>query len=139
MLGLSAIIKSFLDCISQFAKYGQAKIENQETTTNLITYKINGNEQDIATINKAYIDPGIVVYSNGIDVTDEATITVSCSELGTSNKNQKETYTFTKEGKYILKYNIKYNDEVETATRTITVSADSSNTSPEPTTPEITQ
>ena len=33
MLGLSAIIKSFLDCISQFAKYGQAKIENQETTT----------------------------------------------------------------------------------------------------------
>lgn len=33
MLGLSAIIKSFLDCISQFAKYDQAKIENQETTT----------------------------------------------------------------------------------------------------------
>ncbi|HIZ28883.1 MAG TPA: hypothetical protein H9673_06815 [Candidatus Adamsella sp.] len=33
MLGLSAIIKSFFDCISQFAKYGQAKIENQETTT----------------------------------------------------------------------------------------------------------
>lgn len=32
MLGLSAIIKSFLDCISQFAKYGQIKIENQETT-----------------------------------------------------------------------------------------------------------
>ena len=32
MLGLSAIIKSFLDCISQIAKYGQVKIENQETT-----------------------------------------------------------------------------------------------------------
>ena len=32
MLGLSAIIKSFLDCISQFVKYGQVKIENQETT-----------------------------------------------------------------------------------------------------------
>lgn len=32
MLGFSAMLKSMFDCISQFARYGQAKVENQETT-----------------------------------------------------------------------------------------------------------
>ena len=32
MLGFSALLQSLLDCASQFAKYGQAKVENQETT-----------------------------------------------------------------------------------------------------------
>ena len=32
MLGFSALIQSLLDCASQFAKYGQAKVEHQETT-----------------------------------------------------------------------------------------------------------
>ena len=32
MLGFSAMLKSMFDCISQFSKYGQTKIENQETT-----------------------------------------------------------------------------------------------------------
>lgn len=32
MLGFSAMLQSMFDCISQFAKYGQTKIENQETT-----------------------------------------------------------------------------------------------------------
>lgn len=32
MLGFSALLQSLLDCASQFAKYGQAKVEHQETT-----------------------------------------------------------------------------------------------------------
>ena len=44
-----------------------------------------------------------------IDVTKDAKITVSCPELGTSGKAQKETYTFTKVGTYTLKYTITYN------------------------------
>lgn len=32
MLGFSALLQSLLDCASQFAKYGQAKVENQQTT-----------------------------------------------------------------------------------------------------------
>ncbi len=32
MFGFSALIQSFLGCISQIARYSQAKIENQETT-----------------------------------------------------------------------------------------------------------
>ncbi len=32
MLGFSALLQSLLDCISQVAKYGQAKVEHQETT-----------------------------------------------------------------------------------------------------------
>ena len=33
MIGFSALLQSLLDCISQFAKYGQAKVENQEATS----------------------------------------------------------------------------------------------------------
>lgn len=32
MFGFSALIKSFLDCISKISEYSTAKVENQETT-----------------------------------------------------------------------------------------------------------
>lgn len=32
MLGFSALLQSLADCISQLARYGQAKVEHQETT-----------------------------------------------------------------------------------------------------------
>lgn len=38
MLGYSALIQSFLDCISYFTKYSTVKVENQETT-NIISDK----------------------------------------------------------------------------------------------------
>ena len=38
MLGFSALLQSLLDCASQFAKYGQAKVEHQEAT-NIIADK----------------------------------------------------------------------------------------------------
>ena len=99
----------------------EVKYTKQPVTSNLITYKINGNEQDSAFVNNTYTDPGIIVYSEGVDITNKSTITVSCAELGLDNKKNKDTYTFTKPGKYVLKYTIKYNNEVEIATRTITV------------------
>ena len=38
MLGFSALLQSLADCISQLARYGQVRIENQETT-NIIADK----------------------------------------------------------------------------------------------------
>ncbi|MBP3635753.1 MAG: transglycosylase domain-containing protein [Bacilli bacterium] len=107
---------------------------NTSTNNNLLTYKLNGNIDDKAVVNKTYTDPGIIVYNEGIDITDKATITVTCTELGT-NKKQKDTYTFTKAGKYTLKYTIKYNNSVETTTRAITVTDDTTTTPTNPTTP----
>lgn len=40
MLGFSALLQSFFDCALQFAKYGQVKVEHQETT-NIIADKNN--------------------------------------------------------------------------------------------------
>lgn len=99
-----------------------------EKTSSLLTYELNGNLKDTATVGSSYTDSGIKVFSDGIDVTSKAKITVSCAELGTSGKAQKETYTFTKAGTYTLKYTISYNGSTETATRTITVSDSSSGT-----------
>lgn len=99
-----------------------------EKTSSLLTYELNGNLKDTATVGNSYTDAGIKVFSDGIDVTSKAKITVSCAELGTSGKAQKETYTFTKAGTYTLKYTISYNGSTETATRTITVSDSSSGT-----------
>ena len=99
-----------------------------EKTSSLLTYELNGNLKDTATVGSSYTDAGIKVFSDGIDVTSKAKITVSCAELGTSGKAQKETYTFTKAGTYTLKYTISYNGSTETATRTITVSDSSSGT-----------
>ena len=99
-----------------------------EKTSSLLTYEVNGNSKDTATLGSSYTDPGIKVFSDGIDVTSKAKITVSCAELGTNGKAQKETYTFTKTGTYTLKYTISYNGSTETATRTITVSDSSSST-----------
>ena len=90
------------------------------SSSTIITYKLNGNESDSTEVNKAYIDPGIVAYESGVDITSKAKITVTCPELGT-NKGQKESYTFTKAGNYTFKYTISYNGETETATRSITV------------------
>lgn len=99
-----------------------------EKTSSLLTYEVIGNSKDTATVGNSYTDSGIKVFSDGIDVTGKAKITVSCAELGTSGKAQKETYTFTKIGTYTLKYSISYNGSTETATRTITVSDSSSGT-----------
>ena len=99
-----------------------------EKTSSLLTYEVIGNSKDTATVGNSYTDSGIKVFSDGIDVTSKAKITVSCAELGTSGKAQKETYTFTKIGTYTLKYSISYNSSTETATRTITVSDSSSGT-----------
>lgn len=99
-----------------------------EKTSSLLTYELNDNLKDTATVGNSYTDAGIKVFSDGIDVTSKAKITVSCAELGTSGKAQKETYTFTKAGTYTLKYTISYNGSTETATRTITVSDSSSGT-----------
>lgn len=99
-----------------------------EKTSSLLTYEVIGNSKDTATVGSSYTDSGIKVFSDGIDVTSKAKITVSCAELGTSGKAQKETYTFTKIGTYTLKYSISYNGSTETATRTITVSDSSSGT-----------
>ena len=99
-----------------------------EKTSSLLTYEVIGNSKDTATVGNSYTDSGIKVFSDGIDVTSKAKITVSCAELGTSGKSQKETYTFTKAGTYTLKYSISYNGSTETATRTITVSDSSSGT-----------
>ena len=99
-----------------------------EKTSSLLTSELNGNLKDTATVGNSYTDAGIKVFSDGIDVTSKAKITVSCAELGTSGKAQKETYTFTKAGTYTLKYTISYNGSTETATRTITVSDSSSGT-----------
>ena len=99
-----------------------------EKTSSLLTYEVIGNSKDTATVGNSYTDSGIKVFSDGIDVTGKAKITVSCAELGTSGKAQKETYTFTKIGTYTLKYSISYTGSTETATRTITVSDSSSGT-----------
>ena len=94
-----------------------------EKTTSLLTYVLTGNLKDTAKVNVLYTDPGITsVSSDGVDVTKDAKITVSCPELGTSGKAQKETYTFTKAGTYTLKYTITYNGASVTVARTITVS-----------------
>ena len=94
-----------------------------EKTTSLLTYVLAGNLKDTAKVNVLYTDPGITsVSSDGVDITKNAKITVSCPELGTSGKAQKETYTFTKAGTYTLKYTITYNGASETVARTITVS-----------------
>ena len=99
-----------------------------EKTSSTLTYEVIGNFEDTATVGKSYSDPGIKVFSDGVDVTSKAKVTVSCAELGTSGKAQKETYTFTKAGTYTLKYTISYNGSTEPATRTITVSDSSSGT-----------
>ena len=39
MFSFSSLLTALFDCISQFAKYGQAKVENQETTDILIDKK----------------------------------------------------------------------------------------------------
>lgn len=94
-----------------------------EKTTSLLTYVLAGNLKDTAKVNVLYTDPGITSVSNdGVDITKNAKISVSCPELGTSGKAQKETYTFTKAGTYTLKYTITYNGASETVARTITVS-----------------
>lgn len=94
-----------------------------EKTTSLLTYVLAGNLKDTAKVNVLYTDPGITSVSNdGVDITKNAKITVSCPELGTSGKAQKETYIFTKAGTYTLKYTITYNGASETVARTITVS-----------------
>lgn len=94
-----------------------------EKTTSLLTYVLAGNLKDTAKVNVLYTDPGITSVSNdGVDITKNAKITVSCPELGTSGKAQKETYTFTKASTYTLKYTITYNGASETVARTITVS-----------------
>ena len=96
------------------------KKKEEDKPVSMITYSVNGNSNDNATVNATYQDPGIVVYADAVDVTNKSTITVTCAELGTS-KDQKESYTFTSAGTYTLTYTISYNGQTETASRTVTV------------------
>ena len=104
------------------------EVKGEPETTNLLTYEIIGNLKDTAKLNILYTDPGIKVFSDGIDVTSKSKITVSCAELETS-KAQKSSYTFTKAGTYTFKYTISYNGSTEQPLiRTITVNNTSNET-----------
>ena len=99
---------------------GSGESGGGKSSSTLITYRLNGNSNDTATVNTTYTDPGIIVYSEGTDITSSARVTVTCAKLG-SSKGQKESYTFTEAGTYTLTYKIEYSGESETTTRTITV------------------
>lgn len=89
-------------------------------TEDLITITVLGNSNEslnLVSTNVTYTDPGIKVMNNGIDVTSESTISVSCS----NGEKDKSIYTFTQEGDYTLTYNITYNDQKETETRNIKI------------------
>ncbi len=105
------------------------KTEEQTTNTTL-TISMNGSINENLNVNATYQDPGIIVKSDGKDVTSKSKITVTCSELGTT-KGQKESYTFTKAGKYTLTYTAKYNDETTTIKRTINVKDNQPTETPE--------
>lgn len=97
--------------------------EDDKPSNDLITITTNGNAMDtikLISTSITYTDPGIKVMNNGVDVTDKATITVTCSN-GEKNKPNGSTYTFTSIGDYTLTYNITYNDSKETETRNIKV------------------
>ncbi len=97
--------------------------ENSKNDNDLITILITGNSEDsvkLTSSNVTYKDPGIKVMNNGIDVTNKATIVVSCSN-GENNKPNESTYTFTKIGDYTLTYTITYNGTTQTETRNIKV------------------
>ena len=72
------------------------------------------------TVGSTYNDPGVTVYSNGVDVTKDAKITYSCSGEGVCSGSN-GTYTFDKAGTYTIKYSITYNKATDNTTRTITV------------------
>lgn len=91
---------------------------NDDPKTNL-TYKLIGNSND--TINSLnYQDPGIEIYLDSKDITNQSNITVVCNETN-ETKKQKEMFKFTKSGKYTLTYTARYNNQAITAKRTVTV------------------
>lgn len=105
---------------------GEKPDEKDNPTNDLVTITINGNAMDsikLVSTSVTYTDPGVKVMSNGIDVTDKATITVTCSN-GETDKPNKSTYTFQSPGDYTLTYNITYNDNKETETRNIKVTSE---------------
>lgn len=97
--------------------------DNNKDNKDLMTTTTLGADPDTVTLSGTsvtYTDPGIKVSNNGIDVTNKATITVSCSN-GEKGKSNKATYTFTEAKEYTLTYTIKYNNNEDTITRKIIV------------------
>ena len=115
------IVKTKLANLSCTSSSGiTTDVKGEEENHNLLTYELIKSEV-AAVVGTSYVDPGITVFNNGVDVTKDATITVSCTQLGTSNKKQKDSYIFNSSGTYTFKYTITYEGSSTTATRTITV------------------
>ena len=128
--------------VLKITQSAEAQIEvsaDVKKDTDLTTIELNKNSTgDTLTLSGTsvtYTDPGVKVTNNGIDVTKDATITVTCS----NNEKNISTYTFTSAGTYTLTYTVTYNGKtLPVKTRTITVNASATPTpapSPTPSTP----
>lgn len=127
--------------VLKITQSAEAQIEVKAQTkkdNDLIVIELNQDSSDRLTLESdsvTYTDPGVKVMNNGVDVTNDSTIKVSCSN-GEKNIN---TYTFTDAGTYTLTYTVTYNGQtLPVQTRTITVSNSTNNTTSDPTTPTIT-
>lgn len=119
--GASTVVKS--DNVNNNTNNNSNNNNNNGNNNDLITTTTLGADPDTVTLSGTsvtYTDPGIKVSSNGIDVTNKATITVSCSN-GEKGKYNKATYTFTEAKEYTLTYTIKYNNNEDTVTRKVIV------------------
>ena len=90
--------------VLKITQSAEAQIEvsaDVKKDTDLTTIELNKNSTgDTLTLSGTsvtYTDPGVKVTNNGIDVTKDATITVTCS----NNEKNISTYTFTSAGKLI--------------------------------------
>ena len=88
------------------------------SASNIITSVLNGEEDVKLSLNETFTEPGVRVFENMIDVTDQATIRKT---IKNSNDEIVTNIDTSSAGTYTVTYNITYNDYSKTHKRTIKI------------------
>ncbi|NLL45085.1 MAG: DUF5011 domain-containing protein [Mollicutes bacterium] len=89
----------------------------------IITSMLNGQSTIVLSVGQPFIDPYVIVYNSGIDVTSQATITKKVFKIvdGQETEVTSDIIDTSTPGTYKIEYKISYQSYNETHTRTVNI------------------
>ena len=111
------VVKSSYTIFKANASDGATITVDSSYTPDLVAINLIGESNVTKTIGTSYVDEGIRVTNNGVNVTSQASYIVAITD---SNGSILESLPNNTVGTYTMKYTITYKGEVTTLNRTIT-------------------
>ena len=119
---ITFVVKTAYGNFKNNASTGVEVTVSFEGSDPITTAALNGDKTVSKNIGEIYTDESVTVYDNLVDVTSQATISVSVTDKDSNIIGTKVSdIDFNEAGEYTITYKIKYRKFSKTLTRTIII------------------